>query len=1452
MKINFLKRMLSGNLAALLLASSMATLTASAADDYYIKFVDGENPGVETIIEGTSISTEAKMPTGVDFNAPPFKIYKDSAEVPNNTLLGISSGINYKHTIIANPGSADGSGIPSPKVPSQTTYELVPSLIGNSITDGTGVANIQSEKVDDQGNISYELLNFFSKITTKPFALTTNSSFKFTINTVNSDGSFTCSPPTALVGDFTTMDDAVAVALAELPASGGARNFTVTTKWRGQPMEFNMSIVMPSTIKIGPGSNFSVEYVLQGTLRPLLLNVISAQKAVQLVRDSILYTPTSPSATDKYGIPFVKLAEGEELISIRSDFLVLTKLQKYVYNSATPIEIEWSWAPADSRHSGVIVIPSGAGSRTLPVSVTPQPEDVKGELVAKVSYGQADPETVRLPITILGLGTSPSIQEVKNFIGNSAPVIDPTKSIPSTMDVYKGTVDGYTQPNKPHRSEITLHTGASRGKAEQVCIQVATTSGSAEAIKIYLNNDQNAYTPGTWIDTSAGALAVALQANQIGQATVTFRFKVKNAAGQLVDSDQIISQKISVVDSSPKGFAEFLNIEMYSEGIKGSDDYPNGIVNYGFTSSNPNYQGIVLPYAAETVRLTPTIPVDKGVSNIVRYWVDNQEGTPPLNLSAPNVNDRSVTVEIKDPQTIHKVLFEAKAENGDTQLYVLEFSRSMKSTGSALKGLSIKNEKGEELLPSFQPSQTTYEITVPYNTRWAQVSATRSNYWAPVPTFDPALISNPNQSFSGANWMKLGHPNDINFPGLTPNTILKVTSYAEDGQQNAAGNGPAYSTTYTVKITRKNPSLNNSIQSAVFKDKTGKELALDNGAVFAKDEKNYALRIPYSTDVLTLEAMPDDLVAQEVRVTLPDGTIQRLPYGGGEKPLSFKLPTPVAGVTKDEFTLTLEAQSEQGSYTTPPYTFHVFRNPPDRDDALQSLELFDQNKQPITRFSFNPQQLDYELSVPFATEQVIIQPKARSPLATVYVDGTKMEGSVISQTVFLRPGESKTALVKVFPEDVDAQPKVYTLKFFRELAGTDARLKSLVATGGDPMTPAFVPSTAVYRVNLPAGKKSLTFTAVPVSPNATMTLNGEALQSGVASAAYEPLTAQSVVTLVVTAQDGKTKMTYTINVTCQDMLYKSNDATLSALSIDYGALSPKFRTNITDYEVAVKDEASSIIITPTATDPGAKIQVFNDSKELGDYRETFAAALVDGENNFRIKVTASDAKTTKEYNMLVYRKEEEKQGTMKPITVDEVDFEQAGNIIVVDISKYAVVSASVFNTLMTDYPEKTIIFEGNDYSLELRGKDMSKLVPYEQVFDLSLTFKSTYEDEIWDIILENPRNNRVEPVFIQFNHHGALPAPMLFTISLGRQYRNQTGAWNYYNEERDRIDFYGGARTNSRGNFSVVLTHMSTYIYSEYQIAGAENKVGNQNIGSYDGSGSSGADKYNPNTGAKP
>ena len=118
---------------------------------------------------------------------------------------------------------------------------------------------------------------------------------------------------------------------------------------------------------------------------------------------------------------------------------------------------------------------------------------------------------------------------------------------------------------------------------------------------------------------------------------------------------------------------------------------------------------------------------------------------------------------------------------------------------------------------------------------------------------------------------------------------------------------------------------------------------------------------------------------------------------------------------------------------------------------------------------------------------------------------------------------------------------------------------------------------------------------------------------------------RNTVTVTVKAENGTTK-SYKISVTRkQDPNYvASNDASLSAMSVSMGQISPAFSKDIKEYVVYLPNEAVGATYVVGGT--------MNDSKAAGVTEGS--AVLVEGTNEVKVIGTAEDG-TTSEYKVTV-------------------------------------------------------------------------------------------------------------------------------------------------------------------------------------------------------------------------
>lgn len=178
------------------------------------------------------------------------------------------------------------------------------------------------------------------------------------------------------------------------------------------------------------------------------------------------------------------------------------------------------------------------------------------------------------------------------------------------------------------------------------------------------------------------------------------------------------------------------------------------------------------------------------------------------------------------------------------------------------------------------------------------------------------------------------------------------------------------------------------------------------------------------------------------------------------------------------------------------------------------------------------------------------------------------------------------------------RPASSTIGAYEFVNSTDATLGTLSVNVGT-LTPTFDPGTTTYNVILPTGTTDVPTIAATVNyHHSTLVIN-------------QATAIPSAGTVVVTAQDGSTK-TYTLN-------FVWNDATLSALSINPGTISPAFEPGITSYDVVLP------FVTTQAPEISATVNESHASLVV------HKATALPGDGT--VVVTAQDGTTTKTYTI---------------------------------------------------------------------------------------------------------------------------------------------------------------------------------------------------------------------------
>ncbi len=280
---------------------------------------------------------------------------------------------------------------------------------------------------------------------------------------------------------------------------------------------------------------------------------------------------------------------------------------------------------------------------------------------------------------------------------------------------------------------------------------------------------------------------------------------------------------------------------------------------------------------------------------------------------------------------------------------------------------------------------------------------------------------------------------------------------------------------------------------------------------------------------------------------------------------------------------------------------------------------------------FTPATTGYTAQVANTVSSITITPTAADSTSTIAVNGVTVSSGAASQSINLSEGANSITIV------VTAQDKTTTMTYAavisRLSAANSANLTGLSLSTGSALSPVFTPATTGYTAQVAYIISSIKITPTAADSNSTLTVNGQAVSSGAASQSINLSVGANTITIVVTAPDKITTMTYAVVIS---RLAASNNANLAALSLSTGgALSPVFTPNTTSYTAQVVYTISSIKITPTAADLNSTITVNGQAVSSSSVSQSIN--LLVGANPITIVVKAQDKTTTKTYTVVISR-----------------------------------------------------------------------------------------------------------------------------------------------------------------------------------------------------------------------
>jgi alpha-tubulin suppressor-like RCC1 family protein len=421
-------------------------------------------------------------------------------------------------------------------------------------------------------------------------------------------------------------------------------------------------------------------------------------------------------------------------------------------------------------------------------------------------------------------------------------------------------------------------------------------------------------------------------------------------------------------------------------------------------------------------------------------------------------------------------------QSGATKTYTVVVTRAA-STNANLSNLALSVGS---LSPTFASATTSYTASVSNTTTSLTVTPTVADANATVTVNSVGVTSG---SASGSINLNVGN-----------NTITTVVTPQSGGAQ-----------TYTVVVARA-PSTNANLSNLVL---SGVSLSPD----FDSGTLSYTASVPNATTSLTVTPTVVDSTAT---VKVNNVTVNSGSASGN------------INLAVGNNTITTVAKAQDG-VTTKSYTVVVTRAP----SSNANLANLAQNTGTLSP-AFASGTTSYTSMVAYPISTIRITPTVADSTATVKVNNVTVSSGSQSGVINLSVGiNTITTVVKAQDGTTTG---TYTIGITRIAPSTNANLVNLESSIGS-LSPAFATATTSYTANVSHLTKSITVTPTVADSTATVKINNVTVTSASASGAINLSVGSNTITTVVTAQDGTTTKTYSIEVTRAPLIAIWNAAT---------------------------------------------------------------------------------------------------------------------------------------------------------------------------------------------------------------------------------------------------------------------------------------------------------------------
>lgn len=377
-------------------------------------------------------------------------------------------------------------------------------------------------------------------------------------------------------------------------------------------------------------------------------------------------------------------------------------------------------------------------------------------------------------------------------------------------------------------------------------------------------------------------------------------------------------------------------------------------------------------------------------------------------------------------------------------------------------------------------------------------------------------------------------------------TTCNIVVKAEDGTTK----------TYTVVVTKTDPD---PVTPTKNNDATLKSLSASGYNLvpgFTSGNTSYQIEAASNAREIKFDAVPN-----HDKATIVSGTTCSLT----DKTTNCNIVVKAEDGTEKTYTIAVTKRDEQPE--TPKLN---------NDATLRSLDVSGYTLSP--RFDGN--NTTYNMTVKNNINSLNVSAIANDPNAKVEITGNsgwKEGNNVIRITVTAQDGSEKVYIVNVNKKAADDQPSTKS---------TNNYLSSMTVNNGE-LKPNFDKNTTSYNIKVPNDVLKLDLKVLAEDAKSSVIINGnDNLKEGM-----------NVITVEVTAEDGSLRV-YTINVERSEKVSQNKLKTLIAAN---GEISPKFESNIYEYDISVEGNVNKLDLTAIPEFESSIVEIIgNENLKVGN------------------------------------------------------------------------------------------------------------------------------------------------------------------------------------------------------------------------------------------------------------